>query len=198
MKNSQSDPCVFYLKDEKGKTILIVATHVDDCIMAGSKDVIEQFKKDVKKRFNISDLGKIKKHLGIWYDWREEANVEKYIIANTPKLVKEIIESFESHMEREARDRLYQELRCNFAKSKEEEEALDPEKYRSIVGKIMYLVTKPMVEVVTLQGNYQHFQKPVEEHWKELERFVGYLKVNESKTLRSHIEDQGNFVQWPW
>jgi hypothetical protein len=28
MKNSQSDPCVFYLKDDKGKTILIVATHV--------------------------------------------------------------------------------------------------------------------------------------------------------------------------
>jgi hypothetical protein len=45
-----------------------------------------------KKRFNISDLGKIKKHLGIWYDWREEANVEK--VKSMPKLVKEIIESF--------------------------------------------------------------------------------------------------------
>jgi hypothetical protein len=35
MKNSQSDPCVFYLKDYNGRTRLIVASHVDDCIMAG-------------------------------------------------------------------------------------------------------------------------------------------------------------------
>jgi hypothetical protein len=31
-------------------------------------------------------------------------------------------------------------------KAKEEEEQVDPEKYRSIVGKIMYLVTKVFVE----------------------------------------------------
>jgi hypothetical protein len=77
--------------------------------------VIEQFKKDVKKRFNISDLGKIKKHLGIW------TGEKKPMVKSTslqPKLVKEIIESFESHMEREARDRLYQELRCNLPKNK--------------------------------------------------------------------------------
>jgi hypothetical protein len=72
-----------------------------------------------EKRFNISDLGKIKKHLGIWYDWREEANGDH--CKSMPKLVKEIIESFESHMEREVRDRLYQELRCNFHKAKEED-----------------------------------------------------------------------------
>jgi hypothetical protein len=62
-----------------------------------------------------------------------------------------------------------------------EEEALDPEKYRSIAGKIMYLVTKLMVESCNAaRESSKHFQKPVEEHWwKELERFVGYLKVDE-------------------
>jgi hypothetical protein len=25
----------------------------------------------------------------------------------------------------------------------------------------------------------KHFQKPVEDHWKELERFVGYIKGNQ-------------------
>jgi hypothetical protein len=182
MMNSKSDPCVFYLKDDKGETILIVATHVDDCIMAGSKDVIEQFKKDVKKRFNISDLGKIKKHLGIWYEWRQENNGEKYIIATMPKLVKEIIESFESHVEREAkRSKVPGTPGTTLPKAKEEEEAINPEKYRSIVGKIMYLVTKLMVEGCNAARELsKHFQKPVEEHWKELERFVGYLKVNET------------------
>lgn len=76
MINSRSDPCVFYLKDENGETKLIVASHVDDCIMVGPKDVIEQFKIDVKTRFNITELGVLKKHLGMWYEWKE-GNGEK-------------------------------------------------------------------------------------------------------------------------
>ena len=102
MTNSRSDPCVFYLKDEYGKTKLIVASHVDDCIMVGPKDVIEQFKLDVKTRFNITELGVLKKHLGMWYEWKDDKG-EKYIEATMPKLVREIIESFEEHMAREAK-----------------------------------------------------------------------------------------------
>jgi hypothetical protein len=78
MKNSKTDPCVFYLKDDNGETKLTVASHVDNCMMAGTKDALEQFKMDVKTRFNIADLGPLKKHLGIWHNWREEENGEKY------------------------------------------------------------------------------------------------------------------------
>jgi hypothetical protein len=42
MRNPQSDPCVFYLKDGNGRTILIVASHVDDYIMAGPKAVVRK------------------------------------------------------------------------------------------------------------------------------------------------------------
>jgi hypothetical protein len=181
MKNSQSDPCVFYLKDDSGATKLIVASHVDDCIMAGTKDAIEQFKMDVKKRFNITDLGLLKKHLGIWYDWKEEENGEKYIEATMPKLVGEIIESFEEHMARETKiSKVPGTPGETLPKAKEEEEELNSEKYRSIVGKIMYLVTKVFVEGANPARELsKHFQKPVQEHWKELERFVGYLKGNQ-------------------
>ena len=103
MTNSQSDPCVFYLKDENGKTKLIVASHVDDCIMAGSKVAIKQFKKDVKTRFNINEVGTLKKHLGIWYEWKQDNKGEKYIVASMPKLVKEIIESFKDHKGKEVK-----------------------------------------------------------------------------------------------
>jgi hypothetical protein len=70
--------------------------------MAGPKDVIEQFKMNVKTRFNISDLGILKKHLGIGYEWKEDHG-KKYIEATMPKLIREIIESFEEHMGREAK-----------------------------------------------------------------------------------------------
>jgi hypothetical protein len=52
---------------------------------------------------------------------------------------------------------------------KAKEEALEPEKYTSIVGKIVYLDTKLMVEGCNDGRELsKHFQKPVEEHWKGL------------------------------
>jgi hypothetical protein len=136
---------------------------------------------DVKTRFNITDLGLLKKHLGIWYDWKEEENGEKFIEATMPKLVGEIIESFEEHMSREVKiSKVPGTPGETLPKAKEEEEELNAEKYRSIVGKIMYLVTKVFVEGANAARELsKHFQKPVQEHWKELERFVGYLKDNQ-------------------
>jgi hypothetical protein len=95
-----------------------------------------------------------------------------------PKLVGEIIESFE--MGRPAKlSKVPGTPGETLPKAKEEE--LNSEKYRSIVGKIMYLVTKIFVEGCNAARELsKHFQKPVQEHWKELERFVGYLKENES------------------
>ena len=29
-----------------------------------------------KKKYNITDLGKMKKHLGMWYDWKKNENNE--------------------------------------------------------------------------------------------------------------------------
>jgi hypothetical protein len=98
MKNSQSDPRALCLKDDNGKTKLTVARHVDDCTMAGLKDATEQFKTDVKKTFNMEDLGLLKKHLGIWCDWKEEENGEKHAEAAVPKLAGETIKSFEEHV----------------------------------------------------------------------------------------------------
>jgi hypothetical protein len=73
-----------YLKYDNSNTRLIAASHIDDCIMAGPKGVLEQFK--------------LKKHLGIWYNWKEENNGKKYIVVTRPKLVKEITESYKEHM----------------------------------------------------------------------------------------------------
>jgi hypothetical protein len=48
---------------------LMAVVHVDDVILVGTKKAIEEFKKQLKERFNISDLGRFKRHLGVWYEW---------------------------------------------------------------------------------------------------------------------------------
>ena len=148
--------------------------------MAGPRDVIEKFKMDVKSRFNISELGILKKHLGIWYEWKQE-NGETYILATVPKLARKIIESFKEHMAQPAKiSKVPGTQGETLPKAMEKEEEIDPEKYRSVVGKIMYLVTKVFVGGCNPARELsKHFQKPGGEHWKELERFVGYLKGNE-------------------
>jgi hypothetical protein len=95
-----------------------------------------------------------------------------------PKLVSEIIKSFEDHMGREAKmSNTPGTPGSTLPKATEDEQPLNESKYRSIVGKIMYLVTKVMVEGSNAARELaKHFQKPTEPHWKELERFVGYLK----------------------
>ena len=47
LKQSKVDPCIFYLKRD-GKTILVVATHVDDCAVAGKPQDINDFKQKIQ------------------------------------------------------------------------------------------------------------------------------------------------------
>lgn len=54
-----------YLKNNRGD-VLIVAIYVDDLFVTGTSiKIIKQFKEDMSKRFEMSDLGKLTYYLGI-------------------------------------------------------------------------------------------------------------------------------------
>jgi hypothetical protein len=67
MIQCEMDPCVFYRVNIQGYLELVIACHVDDSIIAGSKPVIDEYLKDFKKHLKIERLGRMKKHLGIWW-----------------------------------------------------------------------------------------------------------------------------------
>jgi hypothetical protein len=97
--------------------------------------------------------------------------------ATMPKLVGEIIESFEEHMARETKiSKVPGTPGETLPRAKEEEEEeLNAEKHRSIVGNIMQVFVEGANPARELS---KHFQKPAQEHWKEFEQFVGCLKGN--------------------
>ncbi|KAI2500145.1 Mitochondrial protein [Fragilaria crotonensis] len=78
MSQSEVDPCLYYWKDKAGNATLLAVVHVDDVALIGDKTNIEKFKTELKKRFNISDLGQLKKHLGVWYSGRR-MTTEKFM-----------------------------------------------------------------------------------------------------------------------
>ena len=54
--------------------------------------------------------------------------------------------------------------------------------YRTIVGKIMYLTHKLMLEGVNAAREMsKFFMKPQKQHWKAVKFFVGYLKQERDK-----------------
>jgi Reverse transcriptase (RNA-dependent DNA polymerase) len=87
LTQSTTDPCIIY-KENNNKVVLILALYVDGRLCLGQKDKIEWMYKKIQKKFKIEKLGKLKKHLGIWYEWKiEKGTGDLYLEASMPKLI---------------------------------------------------------------------------------------------------------------
>jgi hypothetical protein len=101
MKQSLADPCVFF-KASEDKVVLVAVCHVDDNAIASTPHWIKcWFKEGVKKRFGVTELGMLKKHLGVWHLWKTDENEERNVVATMPKLVRQIIEVTEKAVRHE-------------------------------------------------------------------------------------------------
>jgi hypothetical protein len=65
------NPCAF-CKESEGLVGLVAVTRVDDVALGRSPEWIKWFKEGLKKRFGITDLGRLKKHLGVWHKWKND------------------------------------------------------------------------------------------------------------------------------
>jgi hypothetical protein len=152
---------------------------VDDTVLLGICTKIDRYKMEITKHFGYTDLGKLKKHLGVWYEELRDKNSERYIVAMITHYVNGIIKIYEDHTGEEVK-----EFNTPGSPGKSTEkfkgEAHKPEIYRKIGGKIMYLVTKLYPEGSNAARELaRQFRNPSKEHWKELERLIGYLKKND-------------------
>ncbi|KAG7374765.1 reverse transcriptase RNA-dependent DNA polymerase [Nitzschia inconspicua] len=82
LEQSVVDPCVFYKRDEKGRTILVAITHVDDTLLTGTRKAIDEFKSGIKKRFGFTGQDGFVKHLGVWYKQKRDESGELYMEAD--------------------------------------------------------------------------------------------------------------------
>ena len=81
LTQSQVDPCLLYKRNDKGETTLLVVMYVDDILVSGQPKTIRWFMNEFKQKFKITELGQMKKHLGIWYDWKKDQDGEPYVRA---------------------------------------------------------------------------------------------------------------------
>jgi hypothetical protein len=100
-----------------------------------------------------------------------------------PKMIDEINEKFEQARRKKAKEYATPGTPGKTLK-KNKGNMVDIDAYRSIMGKIMYYATKIASEVCnTVRELAGHLSNPGEEHWKALERCVGYLPSEGTKPL---------------
>ena len=94
MKQSHSNPCVFY-KQDNGKLTLILAVYVDNTLLAGTEEEKHWIYQNVTEKYSIFKLGRLCKHLGIWYNWKTDNNGKTYVKMTMPKLVDNTVAKYQ-------------------------------------------------------------------------------------------------------
>ena len=58
-----------------------MSVHADNVFMAGRPETLKDIKYNIKDKFNISESGKVKKFLGVHYEWGHytEKDVKKLV-----------------------------------------------------------------------------------------------------------------------
>lgn len=175
LTQSLADPCIWYKHDENQQLVLLVAVYVDDCIVAGTKNEVESFKTGVKKRFNITDLGPIKKHLGVWYEHRKDNDGQEYFRMTMEGYKNDILNDWKEITGKDAKPAKTPGFPGE-SLSKNQGNEVDKESYRKLLGRLMWFVRKLMPEALnSIRELAMYMDNPGEEHWRAMGRLIGYI-----------------------
>jgi hypothetical protein len=166
---SYSDYSLFTLLDKNVQ--LVVLVYVDDLIICGNNhNSIERFKEYLSRCFHMKDLGLLKYFLGV-----EVARSPSGIVLCQRKYVLDIISEAGLLGAKPMPTPLEQNHNLSLAQG----EFLDnPERYRRLVGRLIYLCfTRPELSY-SVHILSQFMQQPRTEHWTAALRVVRYLKGN--------------------
>jgi hypothetical protein len=174
---SKVDPCVHCIR-ENGKVVLVGATTVDDILIAGRPEAIQKYKDGLRKRFTIKELNPLTRHLQISYEKRRDEAGNPFYVLSLKNMRDEIVRSYENFKGKEIKET----TTPGFPRKhlvKYDGEPLNLDEYRSIVGKILYYAKKVAPDMNNAVRELAQFlSKPGPDHWKALERCVGYVKSN--------------------
>ena len=156
--------------------ILVVAVYVDDLFITGANERnVEEFKKEMATKFDMSDLGRLSYYLGI-----EVQQEEDRITLNQQRYARKILE--ESGMKNCNMTQTPMEAGLKLSKSIKEED-IDATRYRRNVGCLRYLLhTRPDLSyTVGVLSRYMH--SPKTSHGAAMKHCLRYLQGSTSLGL---------------
>jgi len=168
------DPCLF-IKDLKSREKLFVLVYVDDCAVVGPEKEAWNHIATIEKLMEIKILGELSKYNGAHYVINKK---EESITITQTKLIDDIVsqvDCFTTNIPAEPGKTLHKS---------EDETIIDATRYRSMVGKLLYVnkVSRPEISNAVRELS-QHFDKPNNSHWKQLFKVCSYLKCTRERGL---------------
>ncbi len=180
VKQSDVDPCLFILhkgKNKESPVIGLVVNYVDDGIIVGTKKVIKIIKSKISSVFTISDLGPLKKHLGVNYMWKSD-DVGKYWEVQMQEFRNDLISDYEKFAETKYVKVYATPGTPGRLLIKNKEGPVKETEYRKMVGKLLWTVKKESPNCANaVRAVHPHLSNPGMEHWDALEELLGSLQV---------------------
>ena len=182
---SSADPCVYI---RTGTTVAIIAVYVDDLILiTKTQQEMDELKSMLSSRFKMKDMGKLHYCLGVtvehdeaqkclWLHQRQysQCMLDKYGLTEA-KIVSTPADS-------------NVRLQKNDGVSK----SVDPVKYQSLVGSLLYAATATRPDITEAVGLVSKFNsKPTEAHLTAAKRILRYLKGTLNLALKYQKSDNG-------
>ncbi|GJT27629.1 retrovirus-related pol polyprotein from transposon RE2 [Tanacetum coccineum] len=177
---SLSNYSLFTLR--RGDIHLNVLIYVDNLIISGNNsNEVTTFKAYLSRCFHMKDLGVLKYFLGI-----EVAQNSEGIFLCQGKYALYIISEAGLLGAKPANIPLEQHHHLALADG---EEMRDPERYRRLVGRLIYVtITRPKLSYC-VHVLSQFMQRPLEEHWQSTVRVVRYIKDNPGQGILLRVDN---------
>ena len=147
---------------------MVTAVTVDDYLMGDHPKQLDLFMADIEIEFNIVKEMYLRKHLGINYESKCDDSGDMCAICTMEAKVDDIVKTYENFIGAEAKIYLFPNAPSSIL-DKNEGEVVNINMYCSLVGKIMFFVTKLGPKMCnSVQDLVRQMSNPGDQHWEEL------------------------------
>ena len=169
-KRSCNDYCLFVRKEENG-TFSYVLVWVDDIVVAGAtEEAVNEIKSQLNENFKMDDRGDLN-----WFLGMQILRSHDKITVDQTKYIETVLQEF--NMSDFKAVATPGEVNLKLVKSNEGKKLVDPKRYRSLVGSLLFIGKQTRPDILSIVNQLSRFlDKPDESHWKAAKRVLRYLK----------------------
>ncbi len=169
LKQSLSDPCVYISSGLE----FLVAVYVDDIILGGNNGIrIKEVKKELSKKFEMKDLGKLHHFLGVAVNQDQKTGS---IWIGQASYIRKLLQKFEMSDCKPVKSPANPGVKLT--SSGDGDYVCDEKIFRVLIGSLLFLSTRTRPDIAYAVGCAARFcSNPTREHWTAAKRILRYLK----------------------
>jgi hypothetical protein len=180
-KRSQTDPCVYILETEKGRSILTV--YVDDFLMISeNKEIRTHVKELITKTFECSYSGELQQLLGVQF--KQENG--KLSLSQT-HYIDELLHKFGMLNAKPAPTPMEVKMELTMRDPQKE---LEDMPYRELIGGLLYVSQRTRPDISYAVGKLAQYSSNYDRrHWNAAKRVLRYLKGTKDHKIVYQVDN---------